>query len=79
MFWVWFERIEHAAFVVPVQVPSPPAFVRFNVYPLRISALLIKVVSFVNVGIMCRPSASTNALLFADVAQSNSPLPKPLI
>lgn len=28
------ECTEHSPFVVPVQDPSPPAFVRFRVYPL---------------------------------------------
>lgn len=49
---VLFEWTEHCSFVVPVQLPSPPALVRLRVYPLTMSAGVIEVVLVVIVGTM---------------------------
>jgi hypothetical protein len=76
---VLFDRIEQAVLVVPVQVPSPPAFVRFSAYPSTICSSVIDVVSVVRVGTICNPSSSTKVFVSSSVVQSNVPVPNPSI
>lgn len=72
------EWAKHSASVVPVHEVLSPGLERSRVNPLYICALVIDVLSFVKVGVICKPSESVKQLSLLAVVQSNAPLPYPL-